>query len=353
MIGVVFHGPEIFDSGWARTIIEALERADRIRCVLAGTMGRTAAIDSGLQDIEFPGTQPSRILGELQNSVDAIVFTNFGKSEHSGLLHGAMIARKSDIGIPLLQVECSGRCYVEWKEGIKPEVIGELSKLGFVKKDRFQQGSAIWEKDGRIYRRITTAAAGEFVLIDGIVIGRALGGDVVIECAGRQIVGIENVDIKPHGIEKLHRLGGIDLNTAKLASTSSIRRSAHSPRISKAYGKGMVFVDHAGMHIYDLVTKREGVVTVGDDTTAIVGDILYRSQIPLIGITDGDKDSLLGETRFTPGSTVFTVPEDDRVGLRIYEEIFENQPVIDAGFHATRDRISILIGYDLIHRKDY
>ncbi|MBN1568867.1 MAG: DUF2117 domain-containing protein [Acidobacteria bacterium] len=353
MIGVLFHGPEVFDSGWARIIIEVLERVDRVRCVLAGTMGRTAAIDSGLQGIESPGTQPSQILRELQGAVDSVVFANYAKSEHSGLLHGAMIVHKSEIKIPLLQIECSGRCYVEWKEGINPEVIEELNKLGLERKDRPRQESSIWEEDGRVFRRLTTASAGEFVLIDGIVIGRALGGEVVVECSGRQIVGTKNIDIKLHGIEKLHRLGGIDLSTAKLASTSSLRRTAHAPRVAATYGKGVAFVDHAGMHIYDLMAKREGIVTIGDDTTAIVGDILYRSQIPLIGITDGDKDSLLGDTRFAPGSTVFTVPEDDQMGLRILSEIFRNQPVIEDEFRTIKDRISALIGRELIHRQDY
>jgi hypothetical protein len=115
----------------------------------------------------------------------------------------------------------------------------------------------------------------------------------------------------------------------------------------------MAFVDHAGMHIYDLMQNRAGVVTVGDDTTAIVGDILYRSQIPLIGITDGDRDSLLDDTRFSPGSTVFTVPEDDKVGMRIYTEIFQNQLTIDDDFETMRECIINLISRDIFQRKDY
>ena len=353
MIGILFHGPEVFDSGWAQTIIEELESIDRIRCVLAGTMGRTAAIDCGLRDIECPGKQPSRILKDLQGDVDALVFANFGKSEAAGLQHGAMIAEKSGINTPLLQVECSGRCYIEWNEGTRPDVITALERLGFKKKDRIANQSAIWEENGRIYRRLATAAPGEFLLVDGIVIGKALEGDVIIECSGRKIVGVESAEIKPHGIEKLQRLGGIDLRTAKLASTSSIRRAVDLRQTARVFGKGVAFVDHAGMHIYDIVQNREGVVTVGDDTTAIVGDILYRSQIPLIGITDGDRDSLLGGTRFAPGSIVFVVPEDDSIGLRIYREVFQNQPAIDDGYYATRDRITALIHRDILQRKDY
>jgi hypothetical protein len=353
MIGILFHGPEVFDSGWARTIVDSLARIDRIRCLLAGTMGRTAAIDSGMSGIECPGKQPSRILIELQCEADAIVFANYGKSEAAGLQHGAIIAEKSALKIPLIQAECSGCCYVEWNEGCNPAVIGALEQLGFHNRDRVKPQTAIWESNGSIYRRLTTAAAGEFVLVDGIIVGKALGGDVVFECSGRQIVDAKNIDIKPHGIEKLRRLGGIDLKTAKLASTSGIRRHVHSPQTTRLFGKGMAFVDHAGMHIYDLMQNRAGVVTVGDDTTAIVGDILYRSQIPLIGITDGDRDSLLDDTRFSPGSTVFTVPEDDKVGMRIYTEIFQNQLTIDDDFETMRECIINLISRDIFQRKDY
>lgn len=353
MIGILFHGPEVFDSGWARKILDALAGIDSLRCLLAGTMGRTAAIDSGLGGIECPGKQPSQILKELQGAVDAFLFANFGKSESAGLLHGAMIAEKAGIKIPLLHAECSGRCYVELNPGMNPSVFDALEKLGLHRTNPVAPQSVLWEKDGRLYRRLTTAAAGEFLLVDGIVIGKALGGDVILETSGRDIVDVKNAEIKPHGIEKLRRLGGVDLRTAKLASTSCMRRAVSSPKIAKASGKGLVFVDHAGMHIYDLAQSREGAVTVGDDTTAIVGDILYRLQIPLIGITDGDRDSLLCDTRFTAGSTVFVVPEDDRVGLQIFAEIFHNQAAIDDGFESVRDRITALIRGDILQRKDY
>jgi hypothetical protein len=353
MIGVLFHGPEVFDSGWAHKILNAISAVDQVRCVLAGTMGRTAVIDSGLRNIECPGTQPSQILRELQSITDSLVFANYAKSEHSGLMHGAMVLERSGIEIPLLQIECSGSCFVEWIEGGNPEVIAVLEKMGLKRKERITLESAMWQKDGKMYRRITTAAAGEFLLVNGIVIGRAQGGDITIECAGRQIVSVSGVEIKPHGIEKLQRLGGVDLRSAKVASTSSIRRMGHAPQVTKVSGKGMVFVDHAGMHLYDLVQNREGAVTVGDDTTAVVGDILYRFQIPLIGITDGDQDTILGDTRFTPGSTVFTVPEDDRTGLRIHSEIFHGRLIIEKDFADVQKRISGLIGQELIRRQDY
>jgi len=353
MIGTLFHGPEIFDSGWALKMIQTVSAIDRVRCVLAGTMGRTAAIDSGLQNIEFPGQQPSRILRDLQGSVDSILFANFGKSEESGLLHGAMIAEKAAIPNPFLQVECSGRCYVEWNEGSHPAVIRALENLGFRKRERIAWKSTFEEREGRVSRRLTTAAAGDFVLVDGIVIGRALGKEILIECRHRRIIEMQGVAVKPHGLEKLQRLGGIDLRTAKIASTPALRRPVPAARIARSPGHGVAFIDHAGMQVYDRLADREGAVTVGDDTTAIVGDILSRFQIPLIGITDGDKDSLLEKTQYAAGSVVLTVAEDDRTGLLVSSEIFHRRPVIEEGFAAVRDRILSLLGPHILHRQDY
>lgn len=52
MIGMLFHGPEVFDTGWAARLMAAFPGA---RYMLAGTMSRTALFDSGLQGVETPG----------------------------------------------------------------------------------------------------------------------------------------------------------------------------------------------------------------------------------------------------------------------------------------------------------
>jgi hypothetical protein len=353
MIGILFHGPEVFDRGWARRIIDVLSALDDVRCVLAGAMGRTAVIDSGLPDIECPGKQPSRILKELEGTVDWLVFANYAKSEISGLTHGSMIVERAGVKAPLLQIECSGRCFVEWIEGNPPETIAALHAMGLRRELPIARKAALWEENGRICRRLSTAAPGEFLLVDGIVIGQARGGEITIECEGRHIIAVRGADIKAHGIEKLDRLGGVDLRSAKVASATSLRRGTRIPRTSKTSGKGVVFVDHAGMHVYDLIRDREGAVTVGDDTTAVVGDVLYRFQIPLIGITDGDRDDILGETFLTPGSTVYTVHADDIAGLRIHAEIFRRQPVSEDPFEVVRARITDLLGKDILRKQDF
>jgi hypothetical protein len=354
MIGILFHGPEVFDSGWAKRIVQALSPAGPLHCVLAGTMGRTAAIDSGLPDIHCPGMQPSQILKELRSKVDLVIFADYGKSPDSGLMHGAMIAAKANVDIPLVQIECSAGWFVELRTGSSSKAIEILEhQLVLKRHEPIDTPSSIWEQDGRICRKLTTAAAGDFVLADGIVIGRAIGGEIVIEYQERHIIKTSGIRIKTHGLEKLDRRGGFDLKSIKLATTSSLRRMEHTPRIMKQTGKGMAFVDHSAIRVYDQVRNVEGAVTVGDDTTAIVGDILYRFSIPVIGITDGDRDVILENARMTPGSVIFTVHQDDIFGLSVFSKVFRNQSIIEESFHTVRAQISAMIGDQLVREQDF
>ena len=48
-IGVVVHGPNIIDSGYAKTIMDLLNSWGNVSARLGGTMGRTAVIDSSLE----------------------------------------------------------------------------------------------------------------------------------------------------------------------------------------------------------------------------------------------------------------------------------------------------------------
>jgi len=69
---------------------------------------------------------------------------------------------------------------------------------------------------------------------------------------------------------------------------------------------------------------------VGDDTTAIAGDVLYRLGIPVIGIVDGDIDGLAGIARAARGSLrVIVLPgHDDLVGQTV-KGIINSQELID------------------------
>lgn len=149
---------------------------------------------------------------------------------------------------------------------------------------------------------------GENILINGIVVGKALNSDITIVSENGFIAEIQGGEIKEHGMEKLHnyeKKEPLDLTKAWVKS-GTIRRelssSGLSPntsaRITPARCTGLfssspgkvVLIDHAAEYTFELAAEGELVITVGDDTTAIAGDILYRLGIPIIGIIDGDCD---------------------------------------------------------------
>jgi len=353
MTGVLFHGPEVFDSGWAGRIIRAFSGRSRPRLMLAGAMSRTALLDSGIKGVETPGLQPSQCVKLLEKDCSAALLATFSKSAHSGLVFGSLVAGRAAFSVPLVQAECSGPVYSEQSGACPAAVITKLEKLGFCRSEAPQAGVELWTRKGLSYRRMTTAEKGDFVFLNGIVVGRALGSGVVFVSKDRSITGIRGVRIKPHSLEKLERLGGVDLASAKLASTRRLRSIGARARVQNIAGRGVAFIDHAGMESHKLAGGAEGAVTVGDDTTAVAGDILYRFGIPVIGIVDGDGDGVIVETKLYPGSTVFTVKADDLAGLEVFRKIFAGKNRTRLSFAEVKAGVQRIVAAKRISRMDY
>lgn len=349
MIGVLFHGPEVFDSGWAAKLMRAFPRA---RFMLAGTMSRTALFDSGLEGVETPGAMPSACVRELARDCSAVLLATSSKGQRPGLVFGRLVAGKAGVGVPVAQAECSGPVWAAHAGRCPAPLRAALKKLGFLPRPSPEAAIEVWREGGRVLRRMTTAAKGDFVLVNGIVVGRALGGEIVFCAAGRSIKEIRGVRVKAHGLEKIERLGGVDLAGAKLASARALRRAKAPARLTKGRGKGVVFIDHAGMHVYTLAAGAAGAVTVGDDTTAVAGDILRRFGVPVIGIVDGDGDGLhAGEP--APGSVVFTVKADDKAGLRLKEKFFGGKSRAPGSFEELREAVAGFLSGEVLGRKEY
>ena len=350
MIGMLFHGPEVFDTGWAARLMAAFPGA---RYMLAGTMSRTALFDSGLQGVETPGTMCSPAAQALATDCGVILLATCSKSTEAGLTLGKIVAQKLETAQPFIQAECAGMVYAAHGGNCPPDVAAALQALGFAQTDSPQASIDTWHEGARLYRRMRTAQRGDYVLVDGIFIGKAQGGEVVLATEGRRIVEVRGVDVKEHGLEKIERFGGVDLANAKLASTAQLRSDAVDARISMSDGQGVVFIDHAGMHVYELARECAGAVTVGDDTTAVTADILRRFGVPVIGVVDGDSDSLHTSGAFAPGSVVLTVKADDEAGLRVQKEIFQGGTRSSADFADIRDRVVALLAPEVIDRADH
>lgn len=344
MIGVLFHGAEVFDSGWAARLLRAFPRA---RFMLAGTMSRTALHDSGLKGVETPGLQPSRCVKLLAEDCSAVLLATFSKSTRSGLVFGSLVADRSGGKFPLAQAEFSGLVYSVHSGNCPASLFAVLKKLGLAPAESPQSRIDLWHERGLLFRSMTTANKGDFVLVNGIVIGRAIGGTVILGCKERAIKEVRGVIVKAHGLEKLERLGGVDLEQAKLASAPQLRRKGVVARRVTSSGSGVVFIDHAGMHVYDLAAGAAGAVTVGDDTTAVAGDILRRYGVPVIGIVDGDGDGLY-KGSLAPGSLLLTVKADDKAGLCVRRSVFGGKNRTDKDFNTVLSEISELLRDDIL-----
>lgn len=128
-------------------------------------------------------------------------------------------------------------------------------------------------------------------------------------------------------LEKVIDISKCEMPSVALSSLSGMLRDAvDGPLICKARrGKGnMAIIDHSASRSLDSIgADTVCALTVGDDTTEIAGDVLARKGVRIIGITDGDKDCLLGGAVKASGSVVLLVSgiTDDEAGALVAREV--------------------------------
>ena len=337
-IGVVFHGPAVIDSGKARRVLEIISGMGDVQAILGGTMGRAAVIDAGLEgqiDISR-NLKPSEAIMELSSNSDIILLVNEGKTCETGLTFGSMVFGKLDlITIPLYQIEFgSERVLVPWTGESSPI----LNKFRDILTARVihppPESNGIKIEMNTITRRVSGARPGEYVTVNGIVVGKASSDEVHIISESGEITGLGGGRLKRHGIEKLKKT---DLSTA-IVRSGPLRTANITPRVlAHSRSNYAVLIDHSAEDTFELAKDADLAVVVGDDTTAIAGDLLTRLGIPMIGITDGDKDGITHHTHVPPGSVIIRVAagNDDIVGRKVHNEIFCGKGRIetnDSGF---------------------
>jgi hypothetical protein len=196
-----------------------------------------------------------------------------------------------------------------------------------------------------VLRHVHGAKQGEPVLVQGKVVGTVVGDDVSIISQRGVIVEITGVATKTHGIEKI---GKIDLHTAYI-KTGHLRPSNDAcdrPQMlpSRSLKRGAVsFVNHCAESTFESVNEKTiCVITVGDDTTAICGDILARAGIPIIGITDGDGDEIYAGACKAEGSIILRLKDtsDDDVGF-----LLEGSAALDRNDYTLDDAVDIVTDF--------
>ena len=183
--------------------------------------------------------------------------------------------------------------------------------------------------DNHIERKVAGVSPGENIMMNGIVIGKVTDNNLTIISKNNEIIDMIGGNIKKHGLEKL---GKVDLSKA-IIKTGLLRKADDiKPRIIKHQQNEelkAVYLDHAAEDIYQY-KDADILLSVGDDTTLLSSDILYRFSIPIIGITDGDLDRVVQKAFRLNDSLIIQVQSgyDDILGKEIFNRIFNNKIII-------------------------
>ena len=322
--GVVIHGPEAVDTGLALRLISILARTGRVKAVMSGYTGVAAVVDAGLEkriDIS-QRRRPSVTILEMDEEVDVLVLVNSAKTRESALRFGSIVFSRVEgrIGGPLIQVDDG--IIVDWtgKSRDFSELLAEELKCEVI-----TSPTARWEQPESGWRGLGGVIPGENVWVNGVVVGRATTGSVFISKDGSGHLIAKGMDLKPTGVK---RLGRFDVQKAHIRSGSVRRTEPPKTRYLTSEGKGGVYlVDHnAESAVYDC---REAVlvITVGDDTSRIAGNLLFRFGVPVVAITDGDEDGICAESMLFPGSITIRVRPgtDDTVGAEVRSKLFNGE----------------------------
>ena len=337
-IGIVVHGPNIIDSGYALKLINLLEEYGEIKVRLGGTMGRTAVIDASRENVidisrKLVPSESLRIFHD--DDVDVIFLLNYGKSDVTGQVFGYKvynhyIEKIDDNDIPVIQIERPGEddgSIIPWNNDC--ELASELAQrlsLNIVGPDEVYEKHIKQDNPGLNQRIVHGVSPGENIMVNSVIIGRTNSNQLTLIAQDNHIVDIVGGELKQHGLEKL---GEVDLDSA-IIKTGLLRHAKVNPRVistEKPNDFTVTFLDHAGEDVYRF-RDSSLVITVGDDTTLISSDILYRFDIPVIGITDGDLDKVVEDGFKVKNSIIFEVESgfDDIIGQDIKSKLFGNKP---------------------------
>ena len=312
-------------------------------------MGRTAVIDAKLEDVIDISLKllPSQSIDKISKDSDVVFLINYGKSIVTGHAFGYKVMSRCKSDPNLIQIERPGESdgsVIPWKPHLNDmaekvandlnlKVISPSSVVDSMETNSLYNST---EDENVVYRKIAGVSVDENIFLNGIVVGKSTSSDVTLVAKNGILTQILGGKIKEHGVEKL---GRIELDSA-VVKTGLLRRSRIKPRIiernnEQIYNKdnsklNISYLSHAAEDIYKL-KDADLVVTVGDDTTLVAADILYRFRVPIIGITDGDLDRVVEEGFRTVGSMIVELESgyDDIIGEKIFSELFNGNQTME------------------------
>ena len=349
---IVLHGPEVIDVGLAKKVIGLLEEQGEVTAVMSGYTGVAAVIDAGLEgkvDISRM-RKPSTELMDLSRSADFLLLVNCAKTRESAMRFGSMVISRCGrrIDKPLVQVDDG--ILIDWNGNGGDFARLLVNRLELVPVPPSTTSSSKVIEDG--WRWLGGVIPGENVWINGVVVGKATSESVWISKDERNRIIARGINLKEPGVR---RLGDFDVSSAHVRSGLTRRTSAR-PRSIDSVKNGTFLIDHAAEEAVYNCRSAGLVVTVGDDTSKITGALLYRFNVPVVSITDGDEDGIAREKLMVKGSVTIRVQAgtDDIVGAEVKEALFNGGKCISGTLKALEAATLImkiagdrLIGYEI------
>jgi hypothetical protein len=315
---LVFHGPEVVDTGLAQRVMALLRSRGDVTAVMSGYTGVAAVIDAGLEaEVDISRRRkPSIELAKMSPEADLLVLVNSAKSRESALRFGSLVFSrcKDKLTRPLVQVDKG--LIIGWTGG-EDVIVHELA----VKLDlEILPAPAAPIEEGLEWRKVGGVLPGESVWIDGTVVGKATSDQILIGKGSDHRLVAQGIALKETGVK---RLGDFDVREAHIRSGMT-RRTMASPRCVSSRKDGVFLIDHAAEDAIYKCRDAALVITVGDDTSKIAGALLYRFDVPVVAITDGDEDGISRDPVKARGSVVVRLRSgtDDLVGAEVKGAMF-------------------------------
>jgi hypothetical protein len=317
---VVLHGPEVVDTGLAKKVMDLLSEEGEVVVVMSGYTGVAAIVDAGLEEVVDISRmrKPSKELSGLSATNDILLLVNYAKSRDSAVSFGRIVYSRcrDEVTKPFLQID-SG-ILIDWNGRDEKAALHLAKELGLELLDvGADVSSAEVDAQGR---RVHGVVPGENVWIDGVVVGRATSPEVWLRKGPDGLLSADGIQLKQTGV---NRLGRFDLQKAHVRSGLT-RRTKAMARVISSDKEGVYLIDHSAEDAIYRCRDASLAVTVGDDTSKIAGSLLFRFNVPIVAITDGDEDGISLEELKTKGSVVIRVRAgtDDIVGREVRLEMF-------------------------------
>lgn len=360
-IGIVVHNVQLMDSPQIiKEIITLFSRENHVKACLCGTLGKVAVIDAGLADLveinQF--LNPSACIETLFKSNDLVCLLNHGRELKTGRTFGRIVVSHvvNPEEKPLIQIErpgCPDGELIPWNQAAMTYVEKFSGLLNLkVSEPPLQINTLEITNQGRRVQRRVSAIPGAYILVEGIIIGKATSSEVILVTEDGFLTSMMGGILKEQGVEILHKHEErvpIDLSrswvkTGVPRKNSEIRKSSLEVKnelVSKTAflaksclmettperGIKVVLLDHCAERSLELIDGINLAITIGDDTTEIAGSIFSRFGIPILGVTDGDCDELASSVTYSTGSVILNLKsgQDDEFGRLILRDIFSGE----------------------------